>query len=229
MSLKSLSAEYDRACENERLATERTKAARAKLNAAKRKADAISNAAITRALRIGYEEGWIQADIAKLEALAPTLLSAKNRDLTPRLLEILRGSGKSDPVVADVAEESTAPEDELERMMEPLPEPRPGSERSDSGAMNSPAASSQPATFSRPEILRESPESCPVVIDVEEEPEEPEDELDRLMKSLSQPRPSGERSDPAATNSPPSSSQQARFNRPIRPLGQTALDRASSE
>ncbi|WP_036290020.1 hypothetical protein [Methylosinus sp. PW1] len=128
MSLESLRAEYDHARENERLAKERTKAARAKLNAAKRKADAVSNTAIMRALRIGYEKGWVQADIDKLEALAPTLLSTKNKDLTPWLLEILRGSRKSDPGVTDVAEESTAPEDELDRMMEPFPEPTAGSE-----------------------------------------------------------------------------------------------------
>ncbi|WP_159726878.1 hypothetical protein [Methylosinus sp. Ce-a6] len=110
----------------------------------------ISNTAIKLALQIGYEEGWIQADIEKLEALAPTLLSAKNRDLTPRLLEILRGGGKSDPVVTDVAEESTAPEDELDLMMEPFPEPRPSSERSDSAATNGPPASSQQPRFNRP-------------------------------------------------------------------------------
>ncbi|CAN2535946.1 hypothetical+protein [Methylocapsa aurea] len=218
MSLKDLTSKYDQAVEQEKRAKEKTKEARAALKCAKRNADVISNTAIMRALRIGYEKGWVQADVEKLEALAPTLLSAKNRDLTSRLLEILRGSRKSDPVVADVAEESTAPEDELDRTMAPFPEPRPGSERSDSGATN--------ATSSHPEILRDSPESDPVVIDMAEEPA---DERDRLMKSLPQPRPSSERSDPAATNSPPSSPQQARFNRPIRPLGQTPPDRASSE
>jgi hypothetical protein len=113
-------------------------------------AGVISGRAIARALRVGYEEGWVQADIEKLEALAPTLLSAKDRDLTPRLLEILRGSRKNDLVVTDVAEESTAPEDELDRLMESFPEPRPSSERSDSGATNNPPASSQPAGFGRP-------------------------------------------------------------------------------
>jgi hypothetical protein len=226
MSLKDLTSKYDQAVEQEKRAKEKTKEARAALKCARRNAGVITNTAITRALRVGYEEGWVQADIEKLAAVAPTLLSRKNKDLTPLLLETLRGSRKSDPVATDVADESTAPEEGLDQMMEPFPEPRPSSEQSDSGATNSPSASSQSATFSHPEIFGGNPENGPVVIDVAEEPK---DALDRLMESFPEARPSSERSDPAATNNPPSSSQQARFNRPIRPLGQTAPNRSASE
>jgi hypothetical protein len=143
MSLKSLIDKAVRADEQVKTAKAEAKKARDALNREQQKADAAIRTAIARALFAGYEAGWVTVDMDKLEASAPTFLSRRNRDVAPRLLEMLRASAKTD------AETPTEPEDEVAHPTKPASERQAPAEPSDPSDADSSASFYQPAGADR--------------------------------------------------------------------------------